>query len=45
MNAADPQSQAKEWLVKNQTARNLEHHWPDFETWLQADPGHRPARP
>ena len=40
MNSSSAQEQAIEWLVRLQTAENIDRHWPEFEKWLDQDQRH-----
>lgn len=43
MKVSSVQEQATEWLVRLQTAKDIDSHWPEFEAWLDKDPRHSKA--
>lgn len=40
MNSSNAHEQAIAWLVRLQTAEEVDRLWPDFEAWLDNDPHH-----
>jgi transmembrane sensor len=43
MDASKIRKRATAWLVRVQTAKDLESLWPEFEAWLNQNPEHRRA--